>query len=173
MAEGKLYKTPDGFLDLTGQRVGGQYPTDVSGVAVPTIDILNMLGGRKIAAATAPSLTSAVGDTADITVPDNETWLLLAVSTTFGPGANNSERIDLSVDLVNLPGSEDPINFVSLLTHAGVTGINASRVERAAVPLPIPIALPAGAIVRGYVTDQSVANLAWAVKALYYRLEGN
>ena len=170
---GFLFKTPDGFLDLTGQRVGGKYPNQVSDVAAPIVDITNLLAGRKIATETAPSLTSALGDQADITVPDNQTWILLFVSTVFGPGANNSERVDIDVRLTNLPGSSDPTNYVSLMEHLGTTGVQALRLELASQPLPVPIALPAGAIIRGEIVDFSVNNLPWAVKAGFYRLEGN
>lgn len=168
---GFLQRTADGFLDLTGQRVGGKYPTGISDSVVPVIDIRALLAGRTIASETAASLTSAVGDQAVITVPDNETWLLFGVSLEVQP-ALASELFEFQIYLTQLPGSSDPINKIILGAADFPAGTRANRKPSFARTFD-PIALSAGCQVIGEVTDESNAGRAFAVHAGIIKLVGN
>ena len=172
----RLFRTPEGFLDLTGNRVGGRYPPDVSDVAVATIDMTPLLTGRLLASETGASLVSNAGTTIDITVPDNENWILFSVSTTVIRVATTN-KARTSVELTNLPQSDDPANIVKLCSLDGVTtmgnGLAATSPITLAHTLPQPIALSPGVILRATIDETNENGMGWAFQAGFFRLTGN
>jgi hypothetical protein len=167
---GVLNRTPDGFLDLSGQRVGGRYPTQLSDVVAPTVDLTTLLTGRLVASETAQILTSNVGDTATIEVPENETWLLFCVSLLYTAGP--SQRLTLRAYLQNLPGSSDPANTVDVGVFIGSAGIDASRFQSGTTHFN-PIALSPGTLIVGQVQDENATNIPWQIDAGVVKLVGN
>lgn len=171
---GSLFRTPEGFLDLTGQRVGGRYPTAVSDAVAPTIDLLPLIGSRLIASEVAPSLTSAVGDSVTIEVPDNEVWLLFQVSWSATPTATN-RNMSARIYLTNMPGANDPANQLPLSLELGYapTGLSAVHTYGRSSHFPNTIALPAGVVITAEITDTNHTTSPWSLQAGFYRLTGN
>lgn len=170
----RLFRTPEGLLDLIGQRVGGTYPKEVSEVVVPTLDVGDLLAGRLLAVETAPSLTSNLGDTVTLTVPDNEVWVLLSVNFEFVT-ALNSNRLAVAIGVRNLPGSNDPINLAYVHSYDFRNNAVQGVTSRVSPPsnLPIPLALSPGTDIVGEVWDTNQAGMAWTIHASVQKLVGN
>ncbi len=171
---GKLNRTPEGFLDWTGQRVGGRYPTEISDVVAPTVDVSDFLGGRLIAAEQGSFATSAVGDSVTLTVPQNENWLLFGVSCFFISTAGVDD-VRWQIVLTNLPGSSSPANIIPIQapfdTAPGLNVIAVNGPPALYFARPIPLS-PGCQIVYTIVQTNAVGN-AWTAHAGVYKLQGN
>jgi len=170
---GVLYRTPEGFLDLTGQRVGGRYPREVSDSAVPVLDVTGLLNGRLLASEGGISLTSAIGDEVAITVPDNEVWLVLSVGLEFDPG-NVGFDVVWKFYLRSLPGSTAPVNKFMLgeISYAE-NKLAATALLGDAILLPQPVAVPAGAEIVAEVSDSNNAFCSWSQHIGIAKMVGN
>ena len=73
---GRIQRYAEGFLSLVGNKIGGREPTQLSDVVVPSVDMTQLLLGRTLSVEVVTMATSAYGDTQEMTVPDNEVWLL-------------------------------------------------------------------------------------------------
>ena len=171
---GKLNRTPEGFLDLTGQQTGGRYPTEIADTVAPTMDLFPIVGSRLISTETAPLLTSAVDDVATIEVPENENWLLFQVSYIV-IGGIAADKVRIAVRLTQLPGSSNPLNLLYLInSHDDIaTGLAASHYFGQAKSFAQPIALSPGCQIQALVTDTNNNALGWALNVGFYRLTGN
>lgn len=170
---GKLFRTPEGFLDLTGQRVGGRYPQEVSDVVAPTLDISAIVGGRLLAVETGASLTSGIGDNIQLTVPDNEVWLLRGVSFEFLRDTNAAYRLEIGVRLTNLGSSSDPANQAYIFAHFFPSGLDVNSNPAEGTTFDRPFALPPGSIIEAVVLDENNTNRSWSLHALIEKLTGN
>lgn len=172
---GKLFRTPEGFLDLTGQQVGGRYPQDVADALAPTLELFPLVAARLIASEVAPSLTSAYLDSVTIEVPENETWLLFSCALNHTPAATGNE-IRTEAYLTNLPGSSDPVNQITILagdTDQMASGYQATHTNGKQAYYATPIALPAGVQIVGRVIDRNLSTIPWNLQVGFYRLSGN
>ena len=171
---GKLLRTPEGFLDLTGQRVGGVYPTEISDVVAPTLDLFPLGAARLISAESAQSLTSNLGDKVTITVPDNENWLLFQAAIKKLITGTNAKTY-MEVGLENLPGSSDPVNNIYIggeVNYAGA-GLTSPFTRVSTWHFPNCIACPPGSDIYAEVIETSVATTVWQLKLGIYKLVGN
>lgn len=169
---GVLNRTPEGFLDLTGQRVGGRYPTQLSDVVAPTVDLSYLLKGRLTAVETAASLTSNVGDQVTIDVPDNENWLLFNLGTQYITTANN-DRVWIGIYVDELPGSSDPANKMLIHANEPAVGINNVHTFYSASSIEPMLLTPGTQIVGECLDESSGGTLGWSIHCGLVKFVGN
>jgi len=170
---GVLYRTPEGFLDLTGQRVGGKYPQAVSDAAVPVLDVTGLLNGRLLASEGGISLSTNVGDEVSVTVPDNEVWLVLSVGVEFDVVSIGFDAV-FKLYLRSLPGSTAPSNkFLLGAIDYGLNKLDATAILGDAILLPQPVCVPAGAEIVAEVSDSNNAGPTWALQIGLAKMVGN
>lgn len=85
-----ITRTPPGLLSLLDLKVGGQNPRELSDLVLPTLDVTELYATNSRFVGRFSGSKAAIGPSAsDFTVPNDEIWILKAVSAhtaTLGPG---------------------------------------------------------------------------------------
>lgn len=167
---GKLFRTPEGFLDLTGENVGGRYPPNIAQTAAPIIDMTQLLLGRTLAVETVTSLDSTFGSVEELTVPENEIWLLMSISSSVLM-AGITSQVNMIAYLSNLPESTTPADESIILS--GPLDANGAAAVHSLVKSRVfatPFVLTPGCIIGWAVVDSDNAVAPWNGKASVYKL---
>lgn len=167
---GRIQNTPEGLLDLLGSKVGGRYPDVISDSAVPTVSLNGLLRGRRIATAVANSLTSAVNDSAELTVPEGEVWEVFAIDSIVSATAA-AQLTNIRIQLENLANSADPQEIIIVANHVAPVGSAAVHAMAGTTIYDEPLVLPAGTLIKAIVSDTVHAGLLWSFHVGHYKLQ--
>lgn len=78
-----VQRYPAGLLDLLSAKTSGWTPGELGSDLQPTLDLLEMFGLGAIAHVSAQNAAAAEGDSATLTVPATEWWMLYALDQVY------------------------------------------------------------------------------------------
>lgn len=167
---GRIQTLPRGFLAALGLKSSGQNPAEVLDEVRPTFEMdslyLQQFTKGELQAA---AVTTGVGDSVDIFVPQGKVWIPIAAHHGFVNTGGNISSTSISVLSVQIGGIAIAISDLVLETTLGASGQSHLR----GVVFPDRFALPPGTRFRAEVTDISglvtPVNIQLAIG--YYELE--
>ena len=169
MAE-RIQRVPVAFLDALGLIGSGANPDVVLNEVQGSVEMLELYLARLISNEATSSALTAVGDVADITVPDGQVWDLVSVQggvsiTTGSVGSGSEFGIGVVVDNA----------FIRLFTHSTTpSAVGAGERSEGGAMVPKRIMLPPGTIVRTRFDQASgspvLTDVSITVGVLFHRL---
>ena len=166
---GRINNTPEGLLDLVGNKVGGRPPTQLSDTGVATVQLNGLLRSRRIATAVANALTAAIGDSAEIRVPDGEVWEIFAVDSMVSADSVG-DQCRVRIQLEDLANSEDPQEIIIINEGTLDAALNGGALIVSTCYFSEPIVVPAGTLIKAVVADTSDGTLLWSFHVGHYKL---